>query len=116
MNGTAVLAALEGVLEMQRTIQRGGADISVETGLVFLGIHYRKLPAPVARRLTEIEAEAVAEIPNITGGKGSREERAALGGRVASAAAMAQTERAVNYYRDRLRLEAKDGTEGRRRE
>lgn len=113
MNGTAVLAALEGVLEMQRTIQRGGADISVETGLVFLGIHYRKLPTPVARRLTEIEAEAVAEIPNVTGGKGSREERAALGGRVASAAAMAQTERAVNYYRDRLRLAAKDGTEGR---
>ena len=34
MNGPAVLAALEGILEMQRTIRRGGADISVETGLV----------------------------------------------------------------------------------
>lgn len=98
-----ILAALSGMIEMQRTI-RGGLDVCIETGLVFLRIYYQKLPESVARRITEISPQAVADIPGVTSFKGTDETRRALGGRVASDAAFAQVIRAANTYRKKLGL------------
>ena len=61
----AVLAALDGIVRMQRTI-RGGLDVCVNTGLVFVRTYYNNLPESVARRLTEINPVALAAIPGAT--------------------------------------------------
>lgn len=96
-----ILAALSGIIEMQRTI-RGGVDVCIDTGLVFLRIYYKKLPESVARRITEINPQDVANIPGTASFKGSVEARWALGGRVANDTAFAQVIRAANHYREKL--------------
>lgn len=58
----AVLAALDGIVRMQRTI-RGGLDVCVNTGLVFVRTYYNNLPESIARRLTELNPVALAAIP-----------------------------------------------------
>ena len=58
----AVLAALDGIVRMQRTI-RGGLDVCVNTGLVFVRTYYNNLPEKIARRLTELNAAGQREGP-----------------------------------------------------
>lgn len=71
-----VLAALEGIHRMQESIRDTELDIVVETGIIFLRLHYQRLPPGVARRLTEISPRDVAEVSEVI--------------------------RAANVYRDRL--------------
>ena len=68
----AVLAALDGIVRMQRTI-RGGLDVCVNTGLVFVRTYYNNLPESIARRLTELNPVALAAIPGATSVPGQRE-------------------------------------------
>ena len=68
----AVLAALDGIVRMQRTI-RGGLDVCVETGLVFIRTYYNNLPEKIARRLTELNPVALAAIPGATAWGGLRD-------------------------------------------
>lgn len=103
MSDQDILAALGRIIEMQRTI-RSGLDVCIDTGLVFLRIYYQQLPESIARRITEISPQAVADIPGVTALKGTDEARRALGGRVASDAAFAQVIRAANVYRKKLGL------------
>lgn len=100
----AVLAALEGIVRMQRTI-RGGLDVCVTTGLVFLRVYYGNLPDNIARRLSEINPVAVAAIPGATAFEGSEKARASIASSVASDAAFAQAIRAANVYRGKLGYE-----------
>ena len=58
----AILAVLERIARMQDSI-RSGMDICRDTGLVFLRVYYEQLPPNVARRLTELHAEDMAEKP-----------------------------------------------------
>lgn len=67
----AILAALERIARMQDSI-RSGMDICRDTGLVFLRVYYEQLPPNVARRLTELHAEDVAEIPRATSTEGNK--------------------------------------------
>lgn len=67
----AILAALERIARMQDSI-RSGMDICRDTGLVFLRVYYEQLPPNVARRLTELHAEDMAEIPRATSTEGTR--------------------------------------------
>ena len=97
----AVLAALDGIVRMQRTI-RGGLDVCVDTGLVFVRTYYNNLPENVARRLTEINPVAVAAIPGATSFQGTEKARKNIASCVASDAAFAQAIRAANIYRERL--------------
>lgn len=57
-----VLAALEGIHRMQESIRDTELDMVVETGIIFLRLHYQRLPPGVARRLTEISPRDVAEV------------------------------------------------------
>ena len=57
-----VLAALEGIHRMQKSIRDTELDMVVETGIIFLRLHYQRLPPGVARRLTEISPRDVAEV------------------------------------------------------
>ena len=98
-----ILAALSGIIEMQRTA-RSDVEVCAETGLVFLRIYYQKLPEPVARRLTELNPVALAAIPGATGQNGSEKARKNIASSVASDAAFAQVIRAANIYRKKLGL------------
>ena len=100
----AVLAALDGIVRMQRTI-RGGLDVCVETGLVFVRTYYNNLPESVARRLTEINPVARAAIPGATAWGGSETARKNIAASVAGDAAFAQAIRAANVYREKLGFE-----------
>ena len=100
----AVLAALDGIVRMQRTI-RGGLDVCVDTGLVFVRTYYDKLPESVARRLTEINPVALAAIPGATSYQGSEKARGNIASNVASDKAFAQAIRAANVYRGKLGYE-----------
>lgn len=100
----AVLAALDGIVRMQRTI-RGGLDVCVETGLVFVRTYYNNLPESVARRLTEIKPVALAAIPGATAWGGSETARKNIAASVAGDAAFAQAIRAANVYREKLGFE-----------
>lgn len=100
----AVLAALDGIVRMQRTI-RGGLDVCVETGLVFVRTYYNNLPESVARRLTEINPVALAAIPRATAWGGSETARKNIAASVAGDAAFAQAIRAANVYREKLGFE-----------
>mgnify|MGYP003182171976 CR=1 FL=1 len=94
-----VLAALEGIHRMQESIR----DMVVETGIIFLRLHYQRLPPGVARRLTEISPRDVAEVSEVIRENGATpEQRRSLGDRLASDAAVAQVIRAANVYRERL--------------
>lgn len=97
----AILAALDGIVQMQRII-RGGLDVSVDTGLTFVRIHYNSLPGNIARRLTELNPVALAAIPGATSFKGSEKARKNIAASVASDAAFAQAIRAANVYREKL--------------
>ena len=100
----AILAALDGIVRMQRTI-RGGLDVCVATGLVFVRTYYCNLPDNIARRLTEISPVALAAIPGATSFRGSERARRNIASNVASDAAFAQAIRAANIYRRRLGYE-----------
>ena len=76
----AILAALERIARMQDSI-RSGMDICRDTGLVFLRVYYEQLPPNVARRLTELHAEDMAEIPRATSTEGTAQDRQRLGER-----------------------------------
>lgn len=98
-----VLAALEGIHRMQRSIRDTELDMVVETGIIFLRLHYQKLPPGVARRLTEISPRDVEEVSSVIRENGSTpEQRRVLGDRLASDNAVAQVIRAANFYRERL--------------
>lgn len=60
-----VLAALEGIHRMQKSIRDTELDMVVETGIIFLRLHYQRLPPGVARRLTEISPRDVAEVSEV---------------------------------------------------
>lgn len=97
----AVLAALDGIVRMQRTI-RSGLDVCINTGLVFVRVYYGNLPENVARRLTEINPVALAAIPGATAFDGTEKARRNIASSVASDAAFAQAIRAANVYREKL--------------
>lgn len=107
----AILAALDGIVRMQRTT-RSGLDVCINTGLVFIKSFYDKLPESIARRLTEINPVALAAIPGATSFQGSEKARANIASNVASDAAFAQAIRAANVYRGKLGYEllGPDGT------
>lgn len=100
----AILAALDGIVRMQRTT-RSGLDVCINTGLVFIKSFYDKLPESVARRLTEINPVALAAIPGATSFQGSEKTRENIASNVASDAAFAQAIRAANVYRGKLGYE-----------
>lgn len=95
----AILAALERIARMQDSI-RSGMDICRDTGLVFLRVYYEQLPPNVARRLTELHAEDMAEIPRATSTEGTAQDRQRLG------------EKAMNVYRARLGYGPQEGGDG----
>lgn len=64
--------------------------------------YYEKLPEEVARRLTEIDTEAVEHITRATGLNLSGSLLDRFGEKLASDAAFAQVIRAANVYRGRL--------------
>lgn len=97
----AILAALDGIVRMQRTI-RGGVDVCIDTGLVFVRTYYNNLPGNIARRLTELNPVALAAIPGATAWGGSETARKNIASSVASDAAFAQAIRAANVYREKL--------------
>lgn len=107
-----VLAALEGIHRMQESIRDTELDIVVETGIIFLRLHYQRLPPGVARRLTELHAEDMAEIPRATSTEGTAQDRQRLGEKLASDAATAQVMRAMNVYRARLGYGPQEGGDG----
>lgn len=96
---TDILAALHGVKMIQDDLRagRGGS-----VGLAFFLAYYKKLPEEVARRLTEIDGEAVAHITQATGLGLSGENLKRFTGKIASDAAFAQVIRAANVYRGKL--------------
>ena len=96
-----ILAALEGIVRMQRTI-RSGLDVCVNTGLVFVRVYYGNPPESIARRLTEISPVALAAIPGATSFQGTEKARKNIATNVASDAAFAQAIRAANTYRKKL--------------
>ena len=102
-NGQTILAALEGILEMQRTIRRGLAPC-IQTGLVFLRYYYEELPEFVARRLTEIRLDALERIPEATSSEGTPGARPESAASIAGDAAFAQVVRAANSDRKKLGL------------
>lgn len=107
----AILAALERIARMQDSI-RSGMDICRDTGLVFLRVYYEQLPPNVARRLTELHAEDMAEIPRATSTESTAQDRQRLGEKLASDAATAQVMRAMNVYRARLGDGPQEGADG----
>lgn len=108
----AILAALEGIHRMQESIRDTELDMVVETGIIFLRLHYQRLPPGVARRLTELHAEDMAEIPRATSTEGTAQDRQRLGEKLASDAATAQVMRAMNVYRARLGYGPQEGGDG----
>ena len=107
MKGTSdqdILAALSGIIEMQRTA-RSDVEVCAETGLVYLRVYNGNLPESIARRLTEISPVALAAIPGATSFQGTEKARKNIAASVASDAAFAQAIRAVNAYRKKLGFE-----------
>lgn len=94
-----ILDALQGVKLTQDEIRRGACG---GMGLAFFRAYYEKLPEEVARRLTEIDTEAVGHITRATGLNLSGSLLDRFGEKLASDAAFAQVIRAANVYRGRL--------------
>lgn len=94
-----ILDALQGVKLTQDEIRRGACG---GMGLAFFRAYYEKLPEEVARRLTEIDTEAVEHITRATGLNLSGSLLDRFGEKLASDAAFAQVIRAANVYRGRL--------------
>lgn len=91
-----ILDALQGVKLTQDEIRRGACG---GMGLAFFRAYYEKLPEEVARRLTEIDTEAVEHITRATGLNLSGSLLDRFGEKLASDAAFAQVIRAANVYR-----------------
>lgn len=91
-----ILDALQGVKLTQDEIRRGACG---GMGLAFFRAYYEKLPEEVARRLTEIDTEAVGHITRATGLNLSGSLLDRFGEKLASDAAFAQVIRAANVYR-----------------
>ena len=114
---TDILDALQGVKMMQAELRAGHGG---SMGLAFFKGYYDKLPEEVARRLTEIDGEAVAHITQATGFGLTGEALKRFAGKIAGDSAFAQVIRAANKYRARLgfgplgpdgRPEREEGTE-----
>ena len=86
-----ILDALQGVKLTQDEIRRGACG---GMGLAFFRAYYEKLPEEVARRLTEIDTEAVEHITRATGLNLSGSLLDRFGEKLASDAAFAQVIRA----------------------
>ena len=82
-------------------------DAGVRAELTFVRIHYGALPDSITRRLTEIDAEAMAEESSKVYALAGTELREHVE-RVAGDAAFAQTIRATNYYRGKMGLKPFD--------
>lgn len=89
-----ILDALQGVKLTQDEIRRGACG---GMGLAFFRAYYEKLPEEVARRLTEIDTEAVEHITRATGLNLSGSLLDRFGEKLASDAAFAQVIRAVEF-------------------
>ena len=96
----AILAALNGIVRMQRT-SRNGTDVGRDTGLVFLRVYHQRLPATIARRLTRLDPQTVASIPRGMAGA-SDTTRRILCDALTNDGAFAQAIRAANVYREKL--------------
>lgn len=93
-----ILDALQGVKLTQDEIRRGACG---GMGLAFFRAYYEKLPEEVARRLTEIDTEAVGTSP----GDGAQPVRLAPGsvrGEAGKRRRLRPGHRAANVYRGRL--------------
>lgn len=95
-DNSAILAALEGILRAQETIQ-SGAEVCVDAGLTLLHSYYRQLPIRTTRRLTELDPLLVASIPGTT--VGQTENRQRIAEYLTREQAVAQVTRAVKLYR-----------------
>lgn len=94
-----ILDALQGVKMTQDELRRSKCG---SVGLAFFRAYYEKLPDEVARRLTEIDTDAVERITRATGLGLSGELLARFVEKLASDAAFARVIRAANFYRERL--------------
>ena len=56
-----VLAALEGIHRMQESIRDTELDMVVETGIIFLRLHYQRLPPGVARKCRRLSLIHISE-------------------------------------------------------
>lgn len=94
-----ILGALQGLKQTQAELRvgRGGS-----MALAFFRGYYDKLPEDVARRLTEIDGEALANITRATTFGLSGDNLKRFAGKIAGDAAFAQVIRAANKYREKL--------------
>ena len=88
-----ILDALQGVKLTQDEIRRGACG---GMGLAFFRAYYEKLPEEVARRLTEIDTEAVEHITRATGLNLSGSLLDRFGEKLASDAAFASSTRVTS--------------------
>ena len=99
-----ILNALQGVKQQMDTLRKAVRDGegSVSMALAIFRAYFDKLPEEVARRLTEIDTEAVGHITRATALNLSGDALARFAEKLASNAAFAQVIRAANVYRERL--------------
>ena len=99
-----ILGALQGAMMAQQCLQKAAQDDeqSASMSLAFFRGYFEKLPDSVARRMTEIDLEAVERIPTATAMYLTGPSLRRLADKVASPAAFAQVIRAANIYRVRL--------------
>lgn len=99
-----ILNALQGVKQQMDTLRKAVRDGegSVSMALAIFRAYFDKLPEEVARRLTEIDTEAVGHITRATALNLSGDALARFAEKLASNAAFAQVIRAANVYRARL--------------
>ena len=82
-------------------------DAGVRAELTFIRLRYGRLPDSITRRLTEIDAEAMAEESSKVYALTGTELREHVE-KIASDAAFAQTIRAANHYREKMGLKPFD--------
>lgn len=99
----ALLGVKNAQLDLVEAAHRKGSAAGMS--LAFFLAYYSKLPDDVARRLTEIDADAVARITTATGLGLTGENLVRFAEKLASPAAIAQVIRAANAYRSRLGFE-----------
>ena len=104
LDDRSILTLLERLAAFQRAVRLGPADPRAEAGLTFFRAYYQKIPASVARRLTEIDPGSMDTILAATSADGTPAAREAVGRQIAGGAACAQVIRAINVYRRRLGL------------
>ena len=91
-----IMDALQGLKMTQAELRAGHGG---SAALAFFRAYYEKLPEDVARRLTEIDAEAVERITTATGLGLTGDNLKRFAGKLAGDAAFAQVIRAANAYR-----------------